>query len=133
MAFWTPAFHSELVDREAMPSRQARRVLRDLCAESHVSSETTDTALLLLSELITNAVTHGAGNPILEIDLREQHLRITVTDIAPGTPQIQRHGADPAGTGRGRGLLLVDELSARWGTRRYLPTGKSVWFELDHP
>lgn len=106
-------------------------MLRDACTDGRVSPEATETGLLLISELVTNAVTHGAGHPVVEVDVAPRRLRVTVTDQGRAVPRIRRGGSPLAE--RGRGLLLVDTLATRWGTSRRVPTGKSVWFELDHP
>ena len=89
-----------------------------------------ETALLLVSEVVTNAVVHGSGSPLLDIEVQSDVLRVTVTDEAPGTPQVRR--LNPLLAEHGRGLQLVDALASRWGSNRRLPVGKSVWFELDH-
>jgi anti-sigma regulatory factor (Ser/Thr protein kinase) len=72
--------------------------------------------VLLASELVTNAVVHGA--PPVEI---------TVGDAHPDVPQPRHAMREDE---HGRGLLLVDRLSDRWGVDAH-PPGKSVWFELE--
>ncbi len=88
--------------------------------------EVTETAVLLVSELVTNAVKFGAGSEItLVVDIREP-VRVEIHDAIPGTLPKPRGSVEEPG---GRGLLLVDRLADSWGVE---PThaGKSVWFEL---
>jgi anti-sigma regulatory factor (Ser/Thr protein kinase) len=88
-----------------------------------------DTACLLVSELLTNAVRHAC--PPLGLRLRQAggELSVEVCDGSPLLPQARMAGADEES---GRGLLLVDQLATAWGT---LPTaeGKAVWFSLPLP
>lgn len=93
-------------------------------------AELVDVALVLTSELVTNAVLHGLGPVQLLVIVREDRLRIEVGDGRPGP--LPRDPDRPAGTATsGRGLLIVDRCAERWGChpRRGLP-GKIVWFEL---
>ena len=104
----------------------ARRLVRAATA-SAVPLELVETAELLVSELVTNAVVH-AGTPV-EIGvavLEDLTVAVTVSDGSPHAP-VTRDYADTAGTGRG--LLLVQELADRWGVQ-VTPAGKSVWFCL---
>ena len=127
---WRETAHTQSLDAAALSAQRARSVLRGVCADALVSPPMTETALLLVSEVVTNAVVHGTGRPQLDIDVRPDVLRVTVTDDASTLPQVQREIALFADGGRG--LQLVEALSARWGTDPHVPTGKSVWFELDH-
>jgi anti-sigma regulatory factor (Ser/Thr protein kinase) len=87
------------------------------------------TAVLLVSELVTNSVQHGqATNGVIELVacITPRLVRIEVSDDGEGfDPQPLAH--DDAESGRG--LQLVQELADRWGR----PPGPrtSVWFELD--
>lgn len=87
----------------------------------------TPTAALVVSELVTNAVLHGA-EPI-EISLQEKGpmVRLEVSD--GGTGGIIVRAPDPIGEG-GRGLRIVDGVSATWGVRPQRPAGKVVWVDL---
>jgi anti-sigma regulatory factor (Ser/Thr protein kinase) len=99
-----------------------RSVLGDLTAEERV-----DTATLLASELVANAVVHGSrrkGSTIkVDANVRDDRLRIEVTDSGSGF--------DPgeALSRRGFGLRLVRDLASRWGAEQ-APSGCTVWFEL---
>lgn len=90
--------------------------LRDWGWTEHVA-----TAVLLTSELVTNAIVHAQSD--VGVTLRgEPYLRVEVSDegVAPVRP-------DPRGGGRG--LWLVEALAAVWGVRPE-ERGKTVWFEL---
>ncbi|MEV5703899.1 ATP-binding protein [Actinoallomurus sp. NPDC052274] len=86
-----------------------------------------DTAELLVSELVTNAVRHGKGQIDLTVRAEEGTLRFEVHDEAAESIARVRP-VDEIDEG-GRGLHLVGMLSSRWGAAR-TATGKIVWFEL---
>ena len=86
-----------------------------------------DTALLLTSELVTNAIRAAAGGRVtLAIRCARGRLRVEVHDRSPAPPVP---AAAPADAEAGRGLVLVDALSADWGFYR-TPAGKVVYFTL---
>ena len=111
---------------------EARRFLRDVLVEA--PSEALETALLLSSELVSNAVNHGAPPIRLLVDLRPGPglVRVSVEDGDPRLPARREAPPDPLGLPpeHGRGLLLLDSLARRWGIEQE-PPGKQVWFELD--
>jgi transcriptional regulator with XRE-family HTH domain/anti-sigma regulatory factor (Ser/Thr protein kinase) len=85
-----------------------------------------DDAALLVSELVTNSVTHSGSRWIdLAISLDEGCLRIAVAD--QGTQAIRLRAPDENG---GWGLTLVAEIAHRWGVERR-SDGKTVWVEFD--
>ncbi|MEU9977090.1 SpoIIE family protein phosphatase [Streptomyces sp. NPDC051014] len=86
----------------------------------------TATTELIVSELVTNAVRHGAGPITLRL-IRHEVLVIEVTDASDSVPRL-RH-ARPTDEG-GRGLFLVAQLASRRGTRNS-PAGKTVWAEQE--
>ncbi|MFF8870290.1 SpoIIE family protein phosphatase [Streptomyces massasporeus] len=86
--------------------------------------ETAFAAELILSELITNAIRHGAG-PIRVRLLYRKTLICEVSDASNTAPHLRRAASTDEG---GRGLFLVAQLSQSWGTR-YLPEGKVIWAE----
>jgi hypothetical protein len=86
-----------------------------------------DAAVLLTSELVTNAVRAAAGGTVtLAIRCARGRLRVEVHDRSPAPPVP---AAAPADAEAGRGLVLVDALSADWGFYR-TPAGKVVYFAL---
>lgn len=104
---------------------QARSVVRDLLRRGR-HPEMVDTACLLTSELVANAVVHAKSPVELVIDLDRGRLAVEVIDGSTASPVVTE--ADALATG-GRGLALVDRLADSWGVTKNLP-GKSVWFAL---
>lgn len=114
---------------------EARRAVRDALCAWGVAEDITDTAVLVLSELTTNALIHAHPAPGREIGvrvtLRAECLRIEVSDAGTGRPRPRTAQADDE---TGRGLALVAALTTRQGVcpRRH-GIGKTVWAELDLP
>ncbi|MEU2163405.1 ATP-binding protein [Streptomyces chengbuensis] len=92
-----------------------------------LSPQTAEHAILLVSELVGNAVRHtGARVFGLRMLRRRGWIRIEVRDPSRGLPcLLPVHELDTSG----RGLFLVDKLSDRWGVD-LLPRGKTTWFEM---
>src|SRR5580693_5134623 len=92
-----------------------------------------DVAVLLTSELVTNAVTHTTPAAetfvLLTIACDAAGLRVDVHDGSADLPVVDDA---PAEAETGRGLLLVTSLSAEWGFYR-TPAGKAVYFTLKFP
>jgi sigma-B regulation protein RsbU (phosphoserine phosphatase) len=134
----TPA--GGLVRRVRLPNDRrtpaaARALVRSVLEEAGLDALLNE-ALLLTTELSTNAVVHA--NTELDIEVQADHsgLTVTVTDFAPGPVEQLAVGPrnDSVDIGevaeRGRGLLLVDHFASRWGTV-HEGTGKGVWFRLE--
>ncbi|GAA3817415.1 hypothetical protein GCM10022226_42530 [Sphaerisporangium flaviroseum] len=85
-----------------------------------------DDVVLMVSELVTNAIAHGAPPIGLSLRAGDGALRGEVTDNGSGLPRrlhVDRH------VDHGRGLVIVDALADQWGlTACPGRTGKSVWF-----
>ncbi|MCQ4040959.1 SpoIIE family protein phosphatase [Streptantibioticus rubrisoli] len=90
-------------------------------------TEQTDAALLIVSELVTNALVHTQGEVRLDLTLAGERLRVAVSDSSPRAP-VKPRTVDWEVTG-GRGLLLVEALSCSWGAVP-LSGGKQVWGEI---
>jgi anti-sigma regulatory factor (Ser/Thr protein kinase) len=106
-------------------SRYATRAVLTAWQLSHVD----ETATLLVSELVTNAVRHARGTDAITVDLHAGRtwLRIEVQDADRHWPQPRTPGGyDESGFG----FILVDALSSNWGVRE-TDAGKAVWAELD--
>ena len=106
----------------------ARRATRRAAILWKLDRDTTETALLLVSELATNAIRHGAPPVRLLLRLDQDRLRVEVTDSSPALPELAQPSPDQTS---GRGLQIVQQLAAKWGART-LPRrlGKTVWFDL---
>ncbi|UXY39157.1 SpoIIE family protein phosphatase [Streptomyces albidocamelliae] len=110
--------------------RHARRFTRRTLRAWGVERDTLDAALLVVSELVTNALVHTGGPVRLDMSLVNHRLRLAVADSSPRSPM------KPASIGweatGGRGILLVEAVSAAWGT---IPVsgGKQVWADLVAP
>ena len=121
---------SMTVDLDAHPRsvRSARQALRDLLSRSG-AEDLVEPAVLVVSEIVTNALVHAGTAVQLRLWASEHALRVEVDDGAGHRP-VRRRFAESAGTGRG--LQLVDELADRWGTTLGAE-GKTVWFEIGGP
>lgn len=132
----TPAVHNCL-DLPSRPSAvgAGRTYASCLLKKWEVHGDIADTALLIVSELLTNAVEHaktdepsGPSGCSLHIWLAESDITIGVHDQDPRLPVLRQANLYDEG---GRGLLLVAEQSLAWGYG-HLPTlpGKVVWARL---
>jgi anti-sigma regulatory factor (Ser/Thr protein kinase) len=89
-----------------------------------------DVAVLLTSELVTNAIRREPGKSVtLTIACSQGQLRVDVYDTSRFLPVLQD---TPADAEAGRGLMLVATLSEEWGYYR-TPAGKAVYFTLGLP
>jgi anti-sigma regulatory factor (Ser/Thr protein kinase) len=101
---------------------RARELVRNLAEVGDAS----DTVVLIVSELATNAVRHARTRFRVAVHRRSDVLRVEVADSGSGVPLLRR--PEPMDTG-GRGLFIVETLAARWGVDP-APGGKTVWAEL---
>lgn len=91
------------------------------------SAELLDDALLIVSELVTNAVLHAGTDVVVAVSCLRDSWHIEVRDSSTDHRLLPRPESTTA-TG-GRGLALVDAYARSWGVERH-PSGKSVWFDL---
>jgi two-component sensor histidine kinase len=102
-------------------------MLRETVA-SLVPADVAHTAELLVSELVTNAITHGRGIVRLSIDCADHCLSVTVSDDEPAAPSVQPERLMSDG---GRGLRMIESLASAWGVTPHDGSpGKDVWFRL---
>jgi len=89
-----------------------------------------DDALLVISELVTNAVQHGEPEIVLRLQVGRGGLRASVQDAGSARPELPAHNPDSHAV-QGRGLRIVEALSSCWGVEPGdQASGKVVWFEL---
>ncbi|MFB6845699.1 ATP-binding protein [Streptomyces sp. NPDC056373] len=122
-------FRFELAAHPGSPA-QARRLTRARLTGWSVCEDTCDSAALVVSELVTNAIVHTASTHIVcELHDGDDLVRIAVRDegCAPGQPHAASRTRPEEE--HGRGLLLVDALCHSWGAHENGP-GLLVWAEL---
>lgn len=90
-----------------------------------------DTAALLVSEIVTNAVLHARTALTVAIETLDSRAHIEVRDRSPVEPRA--HAFSPT-SATGRGLRLLDLLALQWGVDADPATGgKVVWFDVGSP
>lgn len=107
--------------------RLVRRTVRGALLDFALGIELADTAELLTSELVANAVQHSDGPVLVRLGARKGTVRVCVWDNHPELPDPLPGGMDDT---FGRGLFLVEQLSVTWGRYPLATEGKVVWFEL---
>ncbi|MGA6219605.1 ATP-binding protein [Streptomyces umbrinus] len=109
----------------------ARRNVRELLSEWGASPETCDNAVLVTSELVTNALTHTASEWIVcRLRTAGGRLHIEVEDQNRGLTLPAQRSAGPDDQG-GRGLMLVGMVSSDWGVKDSANgSGRVVWAVL---
>ncbi|MFB7631390.1 ATP-binding protein [Streptomyces sp. NPDC056149] len=120
-----------VVTRDTRAAAEARRLLETVSGAGTVS---TDTAALLLSEVVSNAVRHAEGATIKMVVVGDQ-ARGTVTcavfDSTADMGRGPRRGDAPLDElETGRGLDILDALADRWGVTMVGAHGKWVWFRV---
>ncbi|MGW6733817.1 SpoIIE family protein phosphatase [Streptomyces sp. NPDC055013] len=107
---------------------RARAVVREQLHDWGLS-RLADSAELLVSELVTNAVRHSHSRPVELRLVRGETLLCEVDDDDHELPTLLNAGPEDE---TGRGLRVVSVLAREWGTSR-TSAGKAVWFELTLP
>lgn len=128
--FWV---YTLQLPRDERAVRVARVTLRAVL-DSYDLGRAKDLAVLLASELVTNAMRHSDGPAWMRLSKRdESRIRIGVWDSDPTMPGPLLDCLDPPPSALGaeedRGLLLVRHCAEAWGAH-LLPTGKLLWFEV---
>ena len=118
---------STVLPVHGLAARLARRATRNTLAcwgLDHLG----ETAALLVSELVSNAVRHAHASPVLKLGLEVSgtYLRMEVLDANPDPPLPRVPGALGES---GFGFVLIEALADRWGVRT-TAAGKAVWAEL---
>lgn len=117
------------LDVSPTSASRARELVAAHCVSRHphLDRRFLQTPLLLVSELVTNAVRHGAGPLGLEVSDDVDRFRVDVSDRNPALPVLRSVDLWSEG---GRGIMLVDELAEAWGVVEHPGDGKTVWFQL---
>jgi anti-sigma regulatory factor (Ser/Thr protein kinase) len=109
---------------ESVPT--ARRFVSDMMRDSDTVADI-DTARLLVTEIVTNAVLHALTPMILTVEVSADVVRIEVRDGSELPPRLRAFSPIAA---TGRGLRLLESLAVRWGVRPEPSGGKVVWFDV---
>ncbi|MFF8831946.1 SpoIIE family protein phosphatase [Streptomyces sp. NPDC015131] len=125
------ARRTALTIAQAEPERiaAARQHLRELLHD-WADPEQVDSAVLMVSEMVTNVLVHTDGDALLVAEATGDHgkrrLRVEVADASDELPHRRRPGEMASS---GRGLILMEMLAHEWGVDPR-GEGKSIWFEL---
>lgn len=113
------------LDNDPRQIQRARHFVTD-ALDRWEQSELADTVVLLLSELVTNAVVHAGSAPRVSVRLLPDRVHVEVTDQGQDDAQPRPLTSEETS---GRGLAIVDALAMGWGTA-LVPPGKVVWFDV---
>ena len=105
-------------------ARTARTMAREACAD-HTPAAVLEDVLLVVSELVTNAVVHGEGDIRLRVQVEADRIVVRVRDAGLERPRV----ATGSGADGGSGIALVAAVSRDWGVRS-VDDGKEVWCVL---
>ncbi|MFG2890415.1 SpoIIE family protein phosphatase [Streptomyces sp. NPDC048248] len=125
-----PVRRTVLSVAQAEPERiaAARRQIRDVLHD-WADPEQVDSAELLVSEMVTNVLTHTDGDALLVAEISGERggrrLRVEVSD---GSDELPHRRSPGELASSGRGLVLMDLLAGSWGVDPR-GDGKSIWFE----
>lgn len=123
----TPPHHAHM---DLQPGPRAvstgRRFLTTTLSTWQLPSDLIDTARLLTSELLTNALVHAPGPLTVSVIRSATELTVEVTDTSSDPPCPRQAAATDES---GRGLALITALAHKWGTHPH-PPGKTVWYTL---
>lgn len=116
-----------VLPREVSSVASARAWLGAFAGQHDIAEVRRRDAVLVISELVTNALRHGLGEIVARASIgTRRELQLSVTDSGSELPVVQP--ADPQRIG-GVGLLIVSQLSTDWGVTPF-PGGKTVWARL---
>ena len=121
----TPKVEERRYPPHPTSARAARRFVAAVLTDEFADMR--DTACLLTSELVTNAVIHARTDVEVRVLRFDARLRIQVHD---GNTRLPAPALIPDDATTGRGLLMVQVLASSWGVE-HAGGGKVVWFELD--
>ena len=117
------------------PERQSVAIGRHwvvrIAAAAGVTGMANQVVELLTSELLSNAVLHGAGGRAIHVWFwagEDEVVRVSVSDSVPSRPVVLHPDVVAPS---GRGMAIVEAMSNRWGVDPQADGGKTVWFEID--
>lgn len=109
----------------AASAAAARRLVSQALADS-ARADLEDSALLAVSELVTNALVHAGTDIGVHVSVDQRGVLVAVRDGNPHLPTVHRRARE---SGTGRGLRLVEGLADDWGIDQQVD-GKVVWFRI---
>lgn len=116
------------LDGDADAPARGRHAVTEVLAGWGCPESAREDLLLVVSELVTNAVVHGAEPIVVTVVRVAERVRVEVTDGASdSSPHNSRAAPDAE---NGRGLSVVTRLAVAWGWRATPGRGKTVWAEL---
>jgi len=117
------------LERNVQAPAIARAAISGLCDDLRLGGSVRQTLVLLISEVVSNAVLHSSGPTdgciTITAKATQDAVHVAVTDAGDGFTPAQR---DPSRIDGGYGLYLVDKAASRWGVEESSPT--KVWFEI---
>jgi anti-sigma regulatory factor (Ser/Thr protein kinase) len=114
--------------RHPAVSAAARRVAHDWCDARLISEDTSRDVVLVVSELVTNALLHGQGRITLDLDVDEDDVVVQVSDKLRQGPPIVAQVPDVLSV-FGRGWLMTQSIARTTGVNNTLH-GKTVWARI---
>jgi anti-sigma regulatory factor (Ser/Thr protein kinase) len=120
---------SVVFDRNIENTGEARSWITAFLVEHGGGDALRDDAALVVSELVTNALRHGAGAVVVRASFIDRRLNIAVTDSGDALPHQLPIDTERIG---GLGLHIVERVSGEWGVSPF-PGGKTVWAVLTDP
>jgi anti-sigma regulatory factor (Ser/Thr protein kinase) len=124
---------TEVIELDADPDAPARgrHAVTEVLAGWGCAESAQEDLLLVVSELVTNAVVHGAEPIVVTVMRGPERVRVEVTDGLSDASPHNNLAAPDAETGRG--LSVVTRLACAWGWRASPGRGKTVWAEVSFP
>lgn len=108
--------------------RSVRQSLALQLTQLHLGDRAVDDAMVMVTELVANAVEHGGRRATVSMDWTDDEVRVSVFDTSSTLPAVP--DLDPTRPG-GRGLRIVEAFADRHGFHPEPGGGKTIWFALD--
>lgn len=112
--------------RDRSAAAEARAFAQATLDSWHADAAVLHDALVVVSELVSNAIEHGGGDPVLELHRHGDRVLVRVSDDDPRVPRVQQFDLTAR---RGRGLMIVQAMAHRWGHEQDAGR-KWVWAEM---